>query len=631
MLRKRRRQLHKEQVDALPGLSPGDIVKVIKVLIVEHPTVNLPFPPEDFTIFMISLQELSAGAPKTRTPAHPIDFPATLECSLQKLPRGKAPGPDLIALEMLQVDADKSVHALDALWQKVVTLNYMPRVLRSGLYAPLFKKDDPSIPSSYRPIMLISTLRKVISSSLLKNFAKHYRHHVRQYGYRLATNTELDVAHVAGLMDKGFKYVAMLDLKKAFDMVPRDRLFTLLESRLPHDLAQHASFLLSPFYAQTKRQVEGNLSAVLKQGVPQGDPSSPFMFNVYVDTLLEPLNEIGPSAIGQEFCDDIILLARDESSMQKLLSTCTKWAATMGMVWSTTKCVYVATHDCALSLANASLKRVTHADYLGVSIHATGVSDHRLKQRLRAAQTICSMLIRTLSKTRLSPSTRLSLVKTFVIPKFDYLLHLQPLTTEVQSTFEAVESQYTRFVLQCSTLSASRLRVARRLLASPSIPILRELRAFTYLVKFSTRMRDLATASAVNELVTLHFALKLNCPRAPVLTGFQKLLQDPSQIFDLIEHHFTDAICEYIAWRRLPPFTFKKVHWTLSSPSLSSAARQIAIMYFMCNLPMKEASWENLKPQLKLLHSHDCPKDTLTNILEQAALIHSNSQALRSQ
>ena len=120
----------------------------------------------------------------------------------------------------------------------------------------------------------------------------HCHHRPRLFGYLLVTNTELSVAPIASLMKKYYRFMALLYLKKTFDSGARERLFSLFKARLPSEAAKHASFLFYPSYTRTKGQYNIDLRALLKQGVPQGDPTSHF-FNVYMDKLPSLLNSYG--------------------------------------------------------------------------------------------------------------------------------------------------------------------------------------------------------------------------------------------------------------------------------------------------------------------------------------------------
>jgi len=55
--------------------------------------------------------------------------------------------------------------------------------------------------------------------------------------------------------------------------------------------------------------IDKNSQIQLKRGVLQGSAISPFLFNLYIDDLIEELNKIG---ICFAYADDIIIICRNK-------------------------------------------------------------------------------------------------------------------------------------------------------------------------------------------------------------------------------------------------------------------------------------------------------------------------------
>ena len=86
---------------------------------------------------------------------------------------------------------------------------------RTWLLVPIYKKGDPESPSNYRPICLLSSLRKVIERTLDKEMQAHYVHNVMQTGFQAKLETEMAIAQTIQTMKGGQKWTAVLDLKSA--------------------------------------------------------------------------------------------------------------------------------------------------------------------------------------------------------------------------------------------------------------------------------------------------------------------------------------------------------------------------------------------------------------------------------
>jgi len=134
--------------------------------------------------------------------------------------------------------------------------------------------------------------------------------------------------------------------------------------------------LLVPVAVSTKG---GFLKVVLVTGVPQCDPASPTLYNIFMDTFLEMCDRVPRSlAIDPASCfaDDVLLLARDQASLQFLLSMAEIWAVEHDMTWSPPKCMVITRNlEEQYSLMDTPLQTVLDARYLGVGLSIEGTTD----------------------------------------------------------------------------------------------------------------------------------------------------------------------------------------------------------------------------------------------------------------
>ena len=76
--------------------------------------------------------------------AHQFPSPTSLEPSLDEVfltsANRKAPGPDLVRIEMLRLRPALFVSAMAALWTAVSRVGHMPSLLTSGWLVPVFKE-----------------------------------------------------------------------------------------------------------------------------------------------------------------------------------------------------------------------------------------------------------------------------------------------------------------------------------------------------------------------------------------------------------------------------------------------------------------------------------------------------------
>ena len=183
-------------------------------------------------------------------------------------------------------------------------------------------------------------------------------------------------------------HAAILDLKGAYDRVPRDKLIQLLQMKLPQHLASQVIAFIGPLQAKCVED-EGTFSSPITRGVPQGSPLSPSVYNLFMDTFDEMLRQASSSERDALllFADDVQLRSESPEGLQMLLEKAKTWAKQFDMTWSTSKCKIIS--NCAeyrtFRLANTQLQHAKEAEYLVVSISSEGITPTKLFQRIRTA------------------------------------------------------------------------------------------------------------------------------------------------------------------------------------------------------------------------------------------------------
>jgi len=184
--------------------------------------------------------------------------------------------------------------------------------------------------------------------------------------------------------------------------------------------------LLVPVAVSTKG---GFLKVVLVTGVPQCDPASPTLYNIFMDTFLEMCDKVPRSlAIDPASCfaDDVLLLARDQASLQFLLSMAEIWAVEHDMTWSPPKCMVITRNlEEQYSLMDTPLQTVLDARYLGVGLSIEGTTDSMQLKRLDGARRLMENLRRTEKLLRGIPLVvKRNIAVKRVFPLLDYGSHL---------------------------------------------------------------------------------------------------------------------------------------------------------------------------------------------------------------
>ena len=125
-----------------------------------------------------------------------------------------------------------------------------------------------------------------------------------------------------------------LDMKKAFDRLWRDGLFFKLIDKIEQPYWR----ALYNYYKKSKGRVkiDGDFSNEfeIKEGAKQGGILSPYLFNYFINDLLNEIDElnldasIGTYKVGLiSYCNDLIIISPLVSHANKIIKLCEKFAS----------------------------------------------------------------------------------------------------------------------------------------------------------------------------------------------------------------------------------------------------------------------------------------------------------------
>ena len=260
-----------------------------------------------------------------------------------KLKCGKSVGPDMIPNEVLKHTGIRTL-LLD-FTNMCFTKNVIPSIWRKSYISPIPKSStkDPYVPLNYRGISLLSCVYKFYTAALnsrLSSFCEVNSLLVdEQNGFRPGRSCQDHIYTLSSVIrnrkSRGLDtFCAFVDFQKAFDWVSRDLLLYKLATTF--DIHGRLFNTLSTIYESSTSQIRlnGKLTAPfdVSSGVKQGDIISPILFSMYLNDLATGIKELncGIDVDGYNlsillYADDIVLIAPDEKSLQKMLDFIQRW------------------------------------------------------------------------------------------------------------------------------------------------------------------------------------------------------------------------------------------------------------------------------------------------------------------
>ena len=282
---------------------------------------------------------------------------------------------------------------LTMLFNAMLRHGVAPDTLLQGTMLPLVKDKRGKLQdsSNYRAITIGSSILKLFEIVILNKQAFTFQTSNLQFGFKkksspvmCAMTAQEVISHYNSNKNKVF--TVLLDASKAFDRV---NYITLFEKLLKRQMCPLVMRLLLHTYLEQKLCVKWNDTSSetfgVTNGVRQGGILSPLLFGVFIDDLLNKLQNSGfgcrmghlyVGALG--FADDLILLCPTEYGIQKMLKICESYAAEHDLIFNGAKSKLlifnpqkVYESDPKLELNGELIPNVKSAVHLGNTLHVT--------------------------------------------------------------------------------------------------------------------------------------------------------------------------------------------------------------------------------------------------------------------
>jgi hypothetical protein len=336
---------------------------------------------------------------------------------------------DGIHIRLMQVLTSTSfVHALAALYNSCLEHARTPHAWNETMVCLIVKdKTRRKDADNVQPITLIGMFRKVFECLLLRRFDTNGWARVQptKAGFRSHYSTCVNAAALHALLEsRHVTHVAFIELKAAFDVVDHALLMEVLRQRdcPPRMRASIASLTFHDVRSRVAADGEASAWFPRTREVLQGSPLSPYLFNIFVDGLLEELNRSATTVPRLLFyVDDGTLLGCSAAEIQRLLDIAAAWSLRHRMTLNGKKCGYIAPPEShtPVHLADETVPRLDKYAYLGFPM--TGVGIHFTKHFTKRLDQACGRAaFLSVHSNRWGPAHRLRIYRQYLAPMFEY-------------------------------------------------------------------------------------------------------------------------------------------------------------------------------------------------------------------
>ncbi|GBN54258.1 RNA-directed DNA polymerase from mobile element jockey, partial [Araneus ventricosus] len=219
----------------------------------------------------------------------------------------------------------------------ILLIGNFPTRWKTAVVIPILKPGkDPTLPASYRPISLLSSLSKIAEQVILTRFNDHLNENnllcPKQFGFRPKLSTTHQLVRVTEYITEGFTKkqktgAVFLDIQKAFDRVWKDGLIhKLIALNTPQYLVEIFDSYLTNRSFRVRVKDELSDQKIIQAGVAQGSKVGPVLFSCYINDIPKQFNTLLCM-----YADDTAILAQNKNpnyiqlALNRHLATIEDW------------------------------------------------------------------------------------------------------------------------------------------------------------------------------------------------------------------------------------------------------------------------------------------------------------------
>ena len=264
-------------------------------------------------------------------------------------------GIDRIPMEVFKAMNEAALAKLSDVFNEIIVNGKpIPDSWKSGLLLPIPKCNNPHSLNDFRPIVVLPLIYRIfssfINSQLMHIVENHQLIHSSQRGFRPNASTTDQLVVVKSIAAKYRQqkkpfFFCTLDIKNAYGSVVHSKLNQILSlTGFNNSVRQTVMNMIVGHRIKVFANGSTSPAFEAKFGVPQGDPISPLVFNLYFNAVTHVVDSFkGVTIEGEKvvillYADDIIVMSETAQELTQILSRLNSIALQLGLHFATHKC-----------------------------------------------------------------------------------------------------------------------------------------------------------------------------------------------------------------------------------------------------------------------------------------------------
>lgn len=371
----------------------------------------------------------------------------------------KGSGPDGIPPLFIKRCATVLALPLMMIFNKSLSDGLYPNEFKRARIIPIYKKNDVTKVSNYRPVSILSCFSKIFESLVCPILSRYVHHSLSIYqhgfikGRSVHTNLVSFVTDLSSCIDKGAQVDAVYtDFSSAFDKVSHKLLIKKLEHYSIHGtlLDWFRSYLDERLQTVSVNGYESQIY-IATSGVPQGSHLGPILFLIFINDICNEIRHCKFSL----FADDLKIYAQVNSNndvmlIQHDLDRIKRWCNDNAMVLNADKCYHIKytkkknVIPSTYTLNGRQLEEVSEIRDLGVLIDSSLKFDSHINAVVNKAAKMLGFIRRNTKKFK-SPTCKILLYNSLVRSQLEYASTAwSPFYSNQSQRIEGIQRAFTR-------------------------------------------------------------------------------------------------------------------------------------------------------------------------------------------